>query len=537
MYKRILIFFSMLMVSLGIAVFNTYKISRGEILCDAAARQSSYKLKVATMKGNIYDCKKRSLVGVSDETFISVTPEINTLNVLSQILSDDEKNFALEEIKSGKPFVMKLSDEKQLIAKGINTFKVPKRYSKNQIAPHIIGYLDNDMQGVCGIEKAFNDFLNIAKGSIYVKYKVDALNRRIPGENSVVENTMYKHSKGVVLTIDEKLQKIAEFAAQKYIKKGAIVITEVPNCEIRACVSMPTFSPTNVADVLNDEDAPLLNRALLPYNIGSVFKLVTAAAILNENKNSDEMYNCTGKCKVDGHEFHCFDSKGHGLVNLEKAVALSCNTYFIEKALSIGGEKLLNLSKNLGFSKEFELAPGITSKAGVLPALENLSNNRALANFSFGQGKLLVTPIQVAVLINTIASGGLYCEPKLVEGLVNENLNYIQKTAKPNLTRVLSEECAQNLIQYMKASVEYGTSARGKPDEGLAAAKTGTAQTGIKTENHSVIQAWYAGIYPADRPKYSIIVFAEDAKGGGESCGPAFKKITQEIFYNILKNQ
>ena len=220
----------MLMVSLEIAVFNTYKISRGEILCDAAARQSSYKLKVATMKGNIYDCKKRPLVGVSDETFISVTPEINTLNVLSQILSDDEKNFALEEIKSGKPFVMKLSDEKQLIAKGINTFKVPKRYSKNQIAPHIIGYLDNDMQGVCGIEKAFNDFLNIAKGSIYVKYKVDALNRRIPGENSVVENTMYKHSKGVVLTIDEKLQKIAELAAQKYIKKGAIVITEVPNC-------------------------------------------------------------------------------------------------------------------------------------------------------------------------------------------------------------------------------------------------------------------------------------------------------------------
>lgn len=537
MYKRILIFFSMLMVSLGIAVLNTYKISRGEIFCDAAARQSSYKLKVAMMKGNIYDCKKKPLVGVNEETFISVTPEINTLNILSQILSEDEKNFALEEIKSGKPFVMKLADERQLIAKGIHTFKVPKRYSQNQLAPHIIGYLDNDMQGVCGIEKAFNDFLNSANGSIFVKYKVDALNRRIPGEGCTVENTMYKHSKGVVLTIDEKLQKTAELAAQKYIKKGAVVITEVPNCEIRACVSMPTFSPTNVVDVLNDENAPLLNRALLPYNIGSVFKLVTAAAILNENKNPDEMYNCTGKCKVDGHEFHCFDSKRHGLINLEKAVALSCNTYFIEKALAIGGEKILDLAKKLGFSKEIELAPEIISKAGVLPNLENLSNNMALANFSFGQGKLLVTPIQVATLINTIASEGLYCEPKLVEGLVNENLNYIQKTAKPSLTRVLSKKCAQNLIQYMKASVEYGTSARGKPQEGVAAAKTGTAQTGIKVNDHSVIQAWYAGIFPADKPKYSIIVFAEDAKGGGESCGPVFKKIAQEIFFDILKKQ
>lgn len=518
------------MLALGTAVFNTYKISRGEMLCDAAARQSSYKLKVATMKGTIYDCNKKLLVGVSDETFIAVTPEVNTLSILSKVLSDEEKTSAFEGFKSGKPFVLKLSDEKQLIAKGINTFKVPRRYATNQIASHIIGYLNSDMQGVCGIEKAFNEFLNSAKGNVFVKYKVDALNRRIPGENSTIEDTMYKRSKGVVLTIDEHIQKIAEIAAQKYIKKGAIVITEVPNCEIRACVSMPNFSPTNVAAVLNDEDSPLLNRALLPYNIGSVFKLVTAAAILNENMNPNEPYDCVGKCKVDEHEFHCFDNKGHGMVNLEKAVALSCNTYFIEKALAIGSEKILKLAQNLGFSKEFELAPGIIAKAGVLPTLENLSNDRALANFSFGQGKLLVTPIQVAVLINTIASGGLYCEPKLVEGLVNENLNYIQKTAKSNSVRVLTQECAQNLIEYMKASVEYGTSARGKPSKGIAAAKTGTAQTGIKVENRAVIQAWYAGIYPADNPKYSIIVFAEDAKGGGESCGPAFKKIVQEIF-------
>ena len=364
------------------------------------------------------------------------------------------------------------------------------------------------------------------KSSLFAKYK----------SHSTHQRKRLRVSSRWVLTIDEKIQKIAEFAAQKYIKKGAILITEVPNCEIRACVSMPTFSPTDVAVVLNDEDAPLLNRALLSYNIGSVFKLVTAAAILNENKSPDEIYNCTGNCEVDGHKFHCFENKGHGAVNLEKAIALSCNTYFIEKALTIGGEKLLELSKKLGFSKEFELAPGIISKAGVVPTIENLSNTRALANFSFGQGKLLVTPIQVAILLNTIASGGLFCEPRLVEGLVNENLNYIQKTAKPSLTRVLSTECAKNLVEYMRSSVEYGTSAKGKPDNGFAAAKTGTAQPGIKIENRPVIQAWFAGIYPADKPKYSIVVFAEDAKGGGESCGPAFKKITHEIFYNILKN-
>ncbi len=536
MYKRVVIFFSMLMVAMGIAVYNTYKISKGEMLCDSAAKQSSYKLKVATMRGNIYDCQKRPLVGVEDETYISVTPEVDTLSVLPQILSEDERNLAFEEMKAGKPFVLKLSDEKQVIARGIKTFKVPQRYAKEQIAPHIIGYLNGDMQGVCGIEKAFNDYLNSARGSIFVKYKVDALNRRIPGEGATIENTMYKCSRGIVLTIDQKIQRMAEVAAQKYIKKGAVIVTEVPNCEIRACVSMPTFSPTNVVDVLNDEDSPLLNRALLPYNIGSVFKLVTAAAILQENKNPNAIYECTGSCEVDGHKFHCFNNKGHGPIDLEKAVAFSCNAYFIEKALEIGGEKILNLAKDLGFSKEIELAPGITSKAGVLPTLKDLEQSRALANFSFGQGKLLVTPLQVAALTNAIAAEGLYCEPRLVEGLVNEGLKYVQKAAKPKPTRVLTAECAKHLVEYMKASVEYGTSKQGKPEVGIAAAKTGTAQTGIKSGDHAVVQAWYAGIFPAEKPKYSIIVFAEDAKGGGESCGPAFKKIAEEIFVNILKD-
>ncbi len=530
-------FFSLLMVLLGVGVVNTYKISRGEVLCDAAAQQSSYKLKIASMRGNIYDCNKRPLVGKAEETYIAVTPELNTMAVLSQLLNEEEQKLALEKMKGGKPFTMPLTDEKHLIAKGVSTFRVPRRYSSGNgnLAPHIIGYLDGDRQGVCGIEKAFNDYLNSATGNIFVRYKVDALNRRIPGESAAIENTMYKCSKGVVLTLDENIQQIAQSAAEKYIKKGAIIVAEVPTCEIRACVSMPTFSQTDVASVLEDVDSPLLNRALLPYNIGSVFKLVTAAAILESDLDSREIYHCTGRCAVDEHEFHCFNNKPHGDVDLEQALALSCNTYFIEKALSLGGEKLRELSRRLGLEKAIELAPELTSKAGMLPTKESLSNERILANFSFGQGKLLVTPIQIAALLNTIASGGLYCEPKLVVGLVNENLSFVQKTAKPNLTRVLTKECADSLLKAMEASVEYGTSAKGKPEEGRAAAKTGTAQTGIKIDDRPVIQAWYAGFYPSDKPKYVIVVLAEDAKGGGDSCGPAFKRIVEDVLKKQFK--
>lgn len=532
MYKRIIIFFSLMMSCVCFIAFNLFSISKGEKLYSAATQQSLYKLKVADFRGNIYDCQKKLLTGSKKETIVAVNPSIETTNMLSELLSNDELKDFMELSKTGKPFTFKLDESRNIV--GSNIFRVNSRYSKSKcLAQHIVGYLDSSLNGVCGIEKAFNDYLNDDKGEIYVKYKVDALNRMIPGEEAKVEDTSYKQTKGVVLTIDKRLQEIAELAAERYIRKGAILISEVPTCKIRACVSMPDFSPENIADVLNDKDSPLINRAFYAYNLGSVFKLVTAAAALESGISADEIFNCTGGIKVDDAEFHCFNGKAHNDVNMEQALAHSCNGYFVEIARKVGAETMLKFAKLLGFGKSIELAPGMISQRGNIPTLEQLSNIKTLANFSFGQGTLLATPIQTIGLINTIASGGYYVKPQLVEGLVNEHLEYTSKVVQQNKIRVLSKATTEALKRGMVGSIEYGTGTKGKPINGQAAAKTGTAQTGMKVDDRNVIQCWFAGFYPAAEPKYSILIFAEDAEGGGQSCGPAFRKVANEIYNNF----
>ena len=142
---------------------------------------------------------------------------------------------------------------------------------------------------------------------------------------------------------------------------------------------------------------------------------------------------------------------------------------------------------------------------------------------------LMASPIQISGLINAIASGGEYTTPTLIKGLVNENLNFINITRAENPIRVIKEDTAEKLKGYMKASIEYGTSLRGKPESIEAAAKTSTAETGIVVDGKKVIQAWYAGFFPFEKPRYSIVVLSEDASGGGESCGPVFKEIVDRM--------
>ncbi len=532
MYKRIIIFFSLIMSCICFIAFNLFSISKGDNLYSAAVQQSLYTLKVADFRGNIYDCRNIPLVGNEKETIIAINPSLETASALSKVLSSEELKDVMEMSKGGKPFTYKLGSTRNIV--GSNIFKINSRYSKNKnIAQHILGYLDSSFNGVCGIEKAFNEYLNEDKGEISIKYKVDALNRMIPGESVKIENTFYKQTKGVVLTLDKRLQEIAEIAAERYIKKGAILVAEVPTCKIRACVSMPDFSPSNIAKVLEDKDSPLINRAFYAYNLGSVFKLVTAVAALESGISGDEIFNCTGTVKVEDAGFHCFNGKAHKDINMEQALAYSCNCYFVEMAKRVGAETMLKFSHLLGFGRSIELAPGMVSQKGNLPTLEQLSNIKTLSNFSFGQGSLLATPIQTLGLINAIASGGYYVKPQLVEGLVNESLEYVNKVAPIGKIRVFSSNSAEILKKGMVASVEYGTGTQAKPLNGQAAAKTGTAQTGMKVNDRSVIQCWLAGFYPAEKPKYSILVFAEDADGGGQSCGPAFKKIANDI-YNKL---
>lgn len=530
MLKRIIMFFSFLMFSLCIMIFSLNNLSTAsqDKLSNAATSQQSYKLKVADIRGTIYDCNLNPMVNNHAKIVAAILPNLNIFNFLSNTINKDKSELFKLFSSSKTPFIMEL--DRKIEYDGIECFNIPVRYKGIIHAPHIIGYLSGSGKGVSGIEKSFDSYLSNEGSSICVKYNIDASNKILSGGKSYIDNKYYMYSKGVVLNIDNKIQSIAEEISNKYISQGAVIITEVPNCEIRASVSLPSFTPQNISNYLSDENSPLLNRILCQYDLGSVFKVITAATALENGISPSLKYDCKGSYNVQDHDFKCFNGISHGEINMEEAIAYSCNGYFIKLSESIGANKLLEMSKKFGLGESITLADDIVSSKGILPSEESISNPKILANLSFGQGKLSVTPVQISALINAIASGGIYTNPKLVKGLVNSGLEYISEETNINNKRVISESTSQKLQQFMSASVEYGTSKKGKPTKVSAAAKTSTAQTGIIVNGNKIIQAWYAGFFPVENPKYCIVILSEGGTGGGKSCGPVFQEIADSMY-------
>lgn len=531
MGKRTAVFFGMLMFCMFLTILSLYSLSSGTQLAATAAKQSSYKLIVANTRGTIYDCNKIPLTGAGSEAVAAIAPSVEGAAALSKGLPEKTMENIYPSLTAGRPFSMKLP--KSINAPGIDVFQMKKRYSDTQLAAHTIGYLDGSGKGASGIEKIFNSQLTQNQGQISVTYKVDALNRALGGENKNISDTTYLQNKGVVLTIDKEIQEISEQAAKKYLKQGAVIVTEVPSAKIRAMVSLPDFSPNDVAAALKGENSPLLNRCLSSYNVGSVFKLVSASAALEYGISPDTEYTCTGVIDVDGGLFHCFNSESHGKENMGQAIAQSCNTYFVNLMQQVPQSQFLLMAQNMGFGKAFEIAPGYFSTSGNLPTLQSLKIPRALANFSFGQGDLTATPLQIAGMVNAVASDGYYTQPYLYEGIVDENLNYTEKAPEQKSTQVITENTAKLLQQFMKDSIDVGTSKKGKPTNGEAGAKTATAQTGQFVDGVEAVESWFSGFYPYNNPKYVITVFAEGGTGGGATCGPVFKEIADAIYDKV----
>lgn len=535
MYKRVLVLFCIIMSMFCFSFFSLDYISNKNNFRDAAANQQSYKLKISDVRGTIYDCRKIPLVNAEKKLIAAVIPSVEALSALTPAVTEDKKEELYKKCLGNVPFTIEI--EKMVRSEFVKIFEVPIRYSSSVLAPHVIGYISGEKKGVAGIEKSYDEYLSGENQRISVKYDVDACGKSLPGGQHITEDKSYCNSKGIVLNLDSRIQAIAQECAGKYMSRGAVLVTQVPNCEVRASVSLPSFSPNNVPLYLNDENSPLLNRVLCPFNLGSIFKLVTSAAALKRGVSEGTLYECEGVNEVEDAKFKCFNRKKHGLIDMKDAIAYSCNGYFIELTKnSVSKDDLLSMASKFRLGKELVFSEGVNSKEGKLPSAESLENPKTLANFSFGQGKLLATPLQISGLINAIASGGVYTAPKLVKGFAGEDMNFLKKTDHPELyssERVISEKIATKLKEFMKASVEYGTSIKGKPENVEVAAKTSTAQTGIIENGKRIEQSWFAGFFPYEKPKYSVVVLSEAGAGGGESAGPIFKEIVERMYREI----
>ncbi len=508
-----------LTIGYGALVWRLYALATDEKLQETAAAQQTYVIEAGKVRGTIYDCNLTPLTNRTGRWMTAAVASPAAVTMLRQILPETKATEVLERLRKEKPVLLNGYVPQ---VPGVLSVQVPVRYDGGT-AVHVIGYTDASGQGVCGIEKDWDAHLSESGGTVQVRYRADAWGRTLNGAALEMAHRGGDGTAGVVLTIDRQIQQMAEEVARQYLPKGAILIVESGTGAIRAMVSTPMYDPDDAAQAMTAADSPLLNRALCGYNVGSVFKLVTACSALEEGIALPEM-QCTGSLLYHGRQFQCIYGRGHGKVGLERAVAVSCNGYFIRLAGQLGAKSVYEMAQKLGFGREIVLTDSIRSGAGVLPTLQDLSAPAALANFSFGQGVLMATPLQVAVMVQTIANDGVQIMPMLIAGTVDENGAFTASEV-PVRTRILSEETSDAVKNAMRRSLTDGTAAYAAPERGDAGVKTATAETGWYQDGEMVVQAWCAGF----AGKYSIVVFAENGRSGSQACAPVFKLLADGV--------
>lgn len=486
---------------------------------------------LASKKGTIYDRNGKKLNNQGTKAIICAKPTAENAVLVSKLKG---KKFSKSTILKG--YFTSFAIDKNIKVEeneDIKKFNVFERYS-DSVALHLIGYTDIDGNGVTGIEKYFQNEIDIYNGSLSVAYSADALGRMLTGESVEIRDNNYYSKGGIMLTLDRDIQIIVEKALKNgNINKGAAVVLDVKTSAILACASTPVYERNNIEKYLNSTDSPFLNRAFECFPVGSVFKPVTAIAALESGIELNE-YTCKGYIEKSGNRFNCNKLNGHGKIDFNTAVALSCNPYFIEISTKTGAENLLNTAKSLGFGKSINLGNGFITSSGNLPDIKELNSSAAVGNLGFGQGKLTASPLQIAACFSAIANNGIYNEPYIYKGNIDNNGNLtpiIQKEGK----KVLSKAICQTLITAMAKTSTEGTGKTAFTSLFDSCTKTATAQSGQYDENGIEIKyCWFVGFFPVENPQYVICILKENGSSGGTDGAPVFKEISENIYISNM---
>lgn len=485
---------------------------------------SGIRFDIAKLRGTVYDCNLIPLT--NNETLYKAVakPTQKAMAALEKELDAAEFMLVKEKMLAGEAVCVDVSSD-SCNGQDICVVEYPGRYGS--YACHLIGYCGFDGSGVSGAEKAFDGQLESGKVAVTARIETDANGRVLVGEKIEVQNSEFP-VQGVVLTVDRDIQKVVEDALDSSgAQCAAAMVMDVETGAIKACVSRPAFNQYDIASALDDPDSPLINRAFLPFSVGSVFKTVVAAAALESGISSNYMYECTGSVTLNGVTFSCHKKDGHGVLDMKGAVANSCNTYFISLALETGAQNIVEMAGKFGFGKETIFADGMISRSGNMP--QKVDSKAATANLSFGQGELTSTPVQICAMMAAVANGGYYVEPHLVEGKVGADGVYIKEQAYTEKKRIVAPETAEQLQMFLRAVVEEGSGKKAKSDSVACSGKTATAQTGRFDDDGEIYNAWFAGYFPAESPKYAVVVLKEDGGEGAISCAPVFKEIAEGI--------
>ncbi|MFP4498605.1 MAG: peptidoglycan D,D-transpeptidase FtsI family protein [Vulcanimicrobiota bacterium] len=334
-----------------------------------------------------------------------------------------------------------------------------------------------------------------------------------------------QNGKNIYLTIDDEIQKVANEVLEG--EKGAVVVLNPGNGEILALASSPSYESEELDDnwleLARNKDAPFLLRAVNGYYPpGSVFKLFTYAACLEEGLIiPTDTFSCTGEfaIKYPLGTYHIREAGGtaHGTVTAEDAVTHSCNIAFAQMGLALGAPKFIDYAGKFGLNQNPEFL-AINSKSRF-PTVGELSRS-ILAQSAFGQGEILLSPLQIALMVSAFANEGKICQPILIKAIADDKGKVVKKSEPSILKEPVSPATAEKVRNAMVEVVRRGTGWRAYIEGMEVAGKTGSAENASGNTH-----AWFAGFAPAGNPEVLVVVIIENGGGGGTTAAPKAREV------------
>lgn len=413
-----------------------------------------------------------------------------------------------------------------------------REYKYDAIYGHPIGYVSNKY-GITGLEKVYDKQLTTSSNmSASFKKLVDKPNiENLKNAFFTRQDDKDKVGNNVVTTLDTKLQKVAYNALGD--SRGAVVALDPKTGKILAMVSKPSFNPNNLesemkkANAGDYEHSPFLNRATHGmYPPGSTFKIVTTTSALENMPGvQNRTFDDEGKIKFkDGRTLNNDSGEVNGKIQLEKAFILSSNVVYGTLGMELGNTKLRDTAEKFGFNKDIS-ANGFSIKPSKFPKLKDWQVGE-MAQSGIGQGSILATPMQMALVASAVANDGVIMEPSLVNKVVDKDGNTVESIKSKEFSKVMSSDDAALIKSYMKGLVDKNikNGSWGYLKGTDAAGKTGTADHRLSNGQLGKPHSWFVSFAPASNPKIAVAVIVEEGGyGAGRAATVAGKVINAEL--------
>ena len=535
----------------------------------------------------------KDILNFSDKEYNKIIKKKNSQKNWETLVVSE--NLTWEQFTKLNYFLHELTGAKPVLS-------VSRNYPFKENFTHILGYvsqaskedlLNNEViknthvpglrVGKTGLEKSFENELIGTNG--IQRYEVNAYGKRI---NQIDHKEGIK-GKTIKLTIDTEIQKLCNELLND--RAGSISIMDIYTGEIVAMHSSPSFDPNLFLFGISQDDwqlirnnplKPLVNKTLSGlYSPGSTIKPIVALSALENNVISPNFkVNCTGKMEMYGQTYHCWKKKGHGVVNLRKAIKQSCDTYFYEIARKLGVDRLNETALKFGLGEKVLNDAYLDEKKGLVPSTEWKKNNLGKGWLlgetlitGIGQGYIQTTPLQLCLMTAQLANGGYKIYPKIIFNQNQETLEEVKNSIQKNYenfkeSKIGLIEASEEILSFIKEkkhevlyknpeNIKFvleamfgstnevrGTSysSRIEDPKYQFAGKTGTAQVKRITAKQRELElktadipyeerdhALYIAFGPYKDPRYSVSIIVEHGGSGSSTAAPMAKKLFKLI--------